>query len=625
MKTDNGGILLSGYTIKPRLERDTISFSAKKYDADSITNPTNHCGYCGCKIYTEEHIESIAKEMMNLKSERLQGKIKSILEKLDGAKYSEELALAKRLENRDEIEFFKDFLDISMKKPFLKGEAIFDQTYNLNSEEAIALLTKKMHPLLKTIDHISPQNRKEDNYNADINLVEACYCCNHDLKKGVTFNEFYTMFPSIENNMPQDKFKYAVSHVLENGQSGINQRLSAGNVLKSLQRLLIQRNDIVNNLKSIDYRITGLQSQINETISSIQHEISSKKSEITEIEAKLEELNNDDEFNALRQREQLETSLTNTNVAINSLNERYQNVSDSINKIRNPQKSAKKNKNQTKNENEDEKNEQRLEELKQILLNIQENIKLQSEKKLDIEKQLEDLNLKFPAIETLQSEKKNLETILSLYISLQKEQTNIDEKTEEKNNLETQISTIENKISLNPFTGEEFEQNSYTEDEKSAFKRYQAVTGAILFIEQHPNGGDVNFIIKQAAKPMLETELQELEKNPIVIDYQNSKNKTDLNNELNRLKKELENVNSDIMSGNKKCRMYEEKVSMIDEKSAKSRLDELNMTIKRLNDKQNELKISQKIKSLEAEIDILHQTIEDLQNQKNNIPQNLNV
>ena len=69
------------------LNSDIISFSSKKYDSDSIKNPTNHCAYCGCKVYTQEQIDGIAKEILSLKAERLKGKIKSVLEKLDSVKF----------------------------------------------------------------------------------------------------------------------------------------------------------------------------------------------------------------------------------------------------------------------------------------------------------------------------------------------------------------------------------------------------------------------------------------------------------------------------------------------------------------------------------------------------------
>ena len=89
------------------------------------------------------------------------------------------------------------------------------------------------------------------------------------------------------------------------------------------------------------------------------------------------------------------------------------------------------------------------------------------------------------------------------------------------------------------------------------------------------------------------------------------------------MQKDLENINNDIASGIKKCRTFEEKTASFNEQSVKMRLEEITATIKRLNAKQNEMKISQQIKSKEAEIDILQHTIEDLEKQQNTIPEKL--
>ena len=146
---------------------DIVTFRAKKYDIDSIINPTNHCAYCGCKVYSEAQIESLAKSMLSSKSHRLQGDIKSVLEKLESAVRSEELTFAKKIENREEIEFFRKLQKIAEDKSFLKGDAIFQQVYNMEPEEALELLKRNMRPLTRTVDHVSPQNLEEENNNAD--------------------------------------------------------------------------------------------------------------------------------------------------------------------------------------------------------------------------------------------------------------------------------------------------------------------------------------------------------------------------------------------------------------------------------------------------------------------------
>ncbi|MCD7879574.1 MAG: hypothetical protein LUG16_06560, partial [Candidatus Gastranaerophilales bacterium] len=55
---------------------DIVSFSAKNYSKEDIINPTNHCAYCGCKVYDNSQIESLANEILISKYDRNEGKIK---------------------------------------------------------------------------------------------------------------------------------------------------------------------------------------------------------------------------------------------------------------------------------------------------------------------------------------------------------------------------------------------------------------------------------------------------------------------------------------------------------------------------------------------------------------------
>jgi len=108
------------FKYKYNIGQDTVSFSSKRYDTDSVKTPTMHCAYCGTKVYNDQQIDSLAKEMLTLKSERLEGKIKSVLEKMSEAKYSPDLALAKRIENDDRIKFFNKFLEDAQSRAYLK-------------------------------------------------------------------------------------------------------------------------------------------------------------------------------------------------------------------------------------------------------------------------------------------------------------------------------------------------------------------------------------------------------------------------------------------------------------------------------------------------------------------------
>ena len=63
--------------------------------------------------------------------------------------------------------------------------------------------------MLSTIDHVDPQKEKSDNMNNQMNLVEACYTCNHDIKNGLPFDEFLALYPTIAYFMPEDKLDFA--------------------------------------------------------------------------------------------------------------------------------------------------------------------------------------------------------------------------------------------------------------------------------------------------------------------------------------------------------------------------------------------------------------------------------
>ena len=197
---------------------------------------------------------------------------------------SPELSAAKRTENKDEIDFFNNLKEASSKKPYLNGEGLFAQVYKLDAEEAHKRLVKNLHPLQKTIDHISPQKEKKNNNNSDINLVEACYCCNHNLKKGFSFAEFHSIYPSIKINMPEDKFQYALSQILDSPQSEIFRRLSAADMIKYVKGLFAQRTETQNVLNSINYRIQGCKTGIKDSIEECKKEIAEKEKEKKDLE-----------------------------------------------------------------------------------------------------------------------------------------------------------------------------------------------------------------------------------------------------------------------------------------------------------------------------------------------------
>lgn len=586
---------------------DVVSFGAKKYDAESIVNPTYHCAYCGSKVYTEQQLDSIAKEILSSKADRLDGKIKSVIEKLEEAKHSEELSVAKRIENEEEIKFFQKFLEVASKKSFMKGEAIFESVYNLDSEQALALLLKNLHPLMRTIDHVSPQKEDKENHNADINLVESCYCCNHDLKRGSSFSEFYTMFPTIKNNMPGEKFQYAASKLLDSSQSNIIQRLSATNMLKMIERLFVQRKEAENNLSSIDFRIQGCRSGIDDSLESCRKEIADKEAEVSELQAKLDELTKDDEYVALLKRMDLTSQLDSVKEAIGDVSDKKSRISNQINEIRNAKSSKKK-----KEELSPEEKEAKIKNLKNALMAQEHLMDTLNERKFNIEVAIADLDKEFPTIEIYQSRKNQAESVINAYMALIREQSALDKNQNTKTTLEERINSLNQEISS--IKEKDFNPDSLSDEDRQIYDRYRELQDAIKFIDEHPNGGTVKVIINQAAKMQIAAEINSLKDKPVIVHYQTSLRKTELKSQLDKVKTQKTDVEKQISASKNQIQHFSAITKRMTREDAEKQSKDSAEAVRRLTEKSNNIKIPQIISTIRAEITLLNQTIVDLQN-----------
>ncbi len=586
---------------------DVVSFRAKNYDSNSIVNPTGHCAYCGCKVYTEAQIEALAKGMLGNKSHRLQGDIKSVLEKLDSAVRSEELTFAKKVENGDEILFFKKLLQVSSDNAYLKGEEIFKNIYNMDSKEALDALKLNMRPLTKTIDHVSPQNLDEENNNADVNLVEACYCCNHDLKKGVTFAEFYAMFPSIKENMPVDKFNYAHSNLMAAASETVMNRMSAANLLKHIERLLGQRREAMDRVSSVEFRIYEADSSINSSIEACRSEIESKTAQRKEAEAKLESLSNDDEYNALVKRIQLSKQKDEYEAVITSLRDRRQVASNQLNEIRTPSKKQKK---QAKLEMSKEEKDAKIAELKETIATLNTEIESQQDLKDDVELQIIDLDEHFPTIEILQVRKNKADYIVSSHIQLAKEKSNLAQLQSSYSTLEGEITSLNDEIAK--FPKEDFDATKYSPEEQDEYARYLQCLEAQKHIETHSSGGGVKAVINSAAKPFIDAEIVALRQTPIVMASINFDKRKELQSQLDSKQKQKSDVYNKINASKKQISNLESTTKKKSQEEASAEVRELVETIRRLNEKQNYLTLPRTIATLNAEIILLTQTIDDL-------------
>ena len=596
------------YRFNNNLVGDVVSFRAKNYGIESIVNPTGHCAYCGCKVYNEQQIDSLAKGMLGSKSHRLQGNIRSVLEKLDSAVRSEELTFAKKVENAEEIEFFKRFLRISAEKSHLGGSEIFKEVDGIENEEAFKLLKENMKPLMLTIDHVSPQNLDEENNNVDSNLVEACYCCNHDLKKGVTFPEFYAMFPSIKENMPPEKFDYAYSNLMSSASaSTILNRMSATNLLKHLQRLLGQRNDEIDRVKSTEFRIMEASSTIDTSVENCRAEIESKETQKREAEAKFEALSQDDEYNALAKRISLVSQSKQQEVVISSLRDRRRATSDALNEIKNPSKKQKK---QSKVVMTKEEKDAKIETLKATLTTLSAEIETQQDKKDSIDLEIMELDEKFPTIEILQGRKNKADGLVTAHINLIKEKDNLSTQTKARESLDSTIAALEAEIAQYP--KEDFDPTKYSEHEQEQYNRYLQCLEAIKHISTHSTGGGVKAVINLAAKPFIEAEISQLEQTDIVRSSNDFIKRKELQSQLESAQKQRTNVVNSINSSTKQIANLSKITAGKTQEEATQDSQNIATHIRRLNEKQTYLELPKVISTLSAEILLLKQTVADL-------------
>ncbi len=601
------------------LGADVVSFSGKNYDAESVLNPTNHCAYCGCKVYTEAQIDSIAQEMLQSKSSRLEGKVKSVLEKLSEGKNSQEISTAKRIENKEEIKFFENFLDVASKKSFLRGDAIFEQVYDMEREDAQKLLVKNMHPLIKTIDHVSPQNKKQENNNIDANLVEACYCCNHDLKKGASFNEFYTMFPSVKHNMPKDKFEFAMAQLLDSSQSNVKQRLSATNMLKHLERLFVQRTEAAAYLDSVDFKIKSCNDGIDDAVQSCETDIAKKQEELDDLEQKLSALAADDEYQALVKRAKLETDINNSTLMQEGLRAKKQRISTALNDLNSGKAKTKKQtgRGDKKAEMTEEEKKEKAQEYKIQLADINSGIESENENIENLKFQLALLNEAHPTVEMYQIRKNKADGIVNAYVSQNAETRNkeiLHKKYEAASEREAELTQ-----ELEKYPKDDFDAAAFAPEQRAIYDRYLQVLEALDFIQTHPNGNAIRQIINQSAVKQINDEIASLESEPSVQKYNFYKQKEELKGELQQVMEAKKSLSEKIKESEKTLKHLKTVTAGISKEKAEETSRNAAASIRMLNEKQNLLKIPQRVSVLKAEIMFLNSTISDLRERQKQI------
>ncbi|MBQ3642921.1 hypothetical protein II906_13505 [bacterium] len=594
---------------------DIISFSAKKYEAEQIQNPTNHCAYCGCKVYDKQQIEAKAKSILAAKYSRAEGEIKSILEKLTSAKNSDELATDKREANKEQIDFFENLLTWCENNAYLKGSDVLKKVKGLSQDDALKLITENLHPLLATIDHVSPQRLNQENNNSDINLVEACYCCNHDLKDGLSFSEFYGYYPGIKDNMPKDKFLYAKNQILDVDQENVAKRVSAESLLRRLKGLHGQEKEIQSKATSIYLSIKSFLEKILSAIQGCEDSIAEKQAEIDKKQAILDSYDNDEEFKALLLREEYQAQLNELNRKLEQVTQKKARLSNAINEINNPKK--KRDKTKDKEQLTDEQKRQKIAEYKGVIEELKPQIANLCEEKEHIIAKMAELDEKYPPYETVHRIKTGADQIVTAHKTTNQNCKTIEKNKDQIGHCQQRETELQAQIALLPAKMPEAKDN--TEEVVRGYERYKEVIAALSHIEQHPNTGATNLTIFEFAKPSLEKEKEALSKNPMVVQEQQYKRRQELTAELKRIEKrrtDLEEETQEKELENKRLKflcekMTEEEAYALSEKSAEK--------LRQLQNKLNDLNLPKQIEVLKSEINLLRDTIQRLEAEKQKI------
>ena len=401
--------------MRPQLSCDTVSFLGKDYSKSQIEHPTNHCAYCGEKVYSEQKLLSKAKTIANHNKKFLEGDIRSILQNIGQIGNDSHLAKRKREENSKEIKFFNELNTLSRKYPRILAKDLVNQYLNPDKKDPVDVIFDNMHPMLSTIDHVDPQREKSDNMNNQMNLVEACYTCNHDIKNGLSFDEFLALYPTIAYFMPEDKLDFANV-----------------NGTKTLSRTIESTEDITElktRLKSLESKRATAQSQVDCLTRDIQEclgdmdtaiqmqlrEKNGKEQELENFQKEVQDMRLDPEFQIISEKKQLSDRLS-------SLKKTKQQTTTSISRINAAlKKEDKKNstveklKRKKQRQREEVDNDEKKERLGQKLEAAQAALVHTNEEIEQVSKRLQTLRAKLPDIEDLREQKQGLEEKIKEY------------------------------------------------------------------------------------------------------------------------------------------------------------------------------------------------------------------
>ena len=593
--------------MRPQLSCDTVSFSGKDYSKSQIEHPTNHCAYCGEKVYSEQKLLSKAKTIANHNKKFLEGDIRSILQNIGQIGNDSHLAKRKREENSKEIKFFNELNTLSRKYPRILAKDLVNQYLNPDKKDPVDVIFDNMHPMLSTIDHVDPQREKSDNMNNQMNLVEACYTCNHDIKNGLPFDEFLALYPTIAYFMPEDKLDFANV----NGTKTLSRTIESTEDITELQtRLKSLESKRATAQSQVDCLTRDIQECLGDMDTAIQMQLrekNGKEQELENFQKEVQDMRLDPEFQIISEKKQLSDRLS-------SLKKTKQQTTTSISRINAAlKKEDKKNstveklKRKKQRQREEVDNDEKKERLGQKLEAAQAALVHTNEEIEQVSQRLQTLRAKLPDIEDLREQKQGLEEKIKEYEQyraatkeLQAVQNiTMPNLTQRKAALEQRKTEIEQSQSL-----------EMSDEEKEKYKKYKETLKQLDLIKSKERDKELKEILLISEEHFLR-QRDALENDPAV-------QKAKKIDEYEYIKKQINNADEDILDAqDRQSRLigevfaFERAYSNENEEEIQQQLNTLNETIKRLESKAKWINVEDKINKLKAEISIIEKRCQE--------------
>ena len=593
--------------MRPQLSCDTVSFSGKDYSKSQIEHPTNHCAYCGEKVYSEQKLLSKAKTIANHNKKFLEGDIRSILQNIGQIGNDSHLAKRKREENSKEIKFFNELNTLSRKYPRILAKDLVNQYLNPDKKDPVDVIFDNMHPMLSTIDHVDPQREKSDNMNNQMNLVEACYTCNHDIKNGLPFDEFLALYPTIAYFMPEDKLDFANV----NGTKTLSRTIESTEDITELQtRLKSLESKRATAQSQVDCLTRDIQECLGDMDTAIQMQLrekNGKEQELENFQKEVQDMRLDPEFQIISEKKQLSDRLSSlkktkqqTTTSISRINAALKKEDKKNSTVEKLKRKKQRHREEVDNDEKKERLGQKLEAAQAALVHTNEEIE-------QVSKRLQTLRAKLPDIEDLREQKQGLEEKIKEYEQyraatkeLQAVQNiTMPNLTQRKAALEQRKTEIEQSQSL-----------EMSDEEKEKYKKYKETLKQLDLIKSKERDKELKEILLISEEHFLR-QRDALENDPAV-------QKAKKIDEYEYIKKQINNADEDILDAqDRQSRLigevfaFERAYSNENEEEIQQQLNTLNETIKRLESKAKWINVEDKINKLKAEISIIEKRCQE--------------